>query len=91
MSNRCTYCPVVDCDKDQSVYECIGKLQEYATRPQGEWIEIGLAFNSYKCSVCGRMLVNITNGKNTVAKSYPYCHCGARMTGARSLRREDII
>lgn len=33
------------------------------------------------CSVCGRLLVNITDGKNNVAKNYPYCHCGANMRG----------
>ena len=27
----------------------------------------------------GRLLVNITDGKNNVAKNYPYCHCGADM------------
>ena len=52
-----------------------------AERPQGEWIEIGTISHSYKCSVCGRTLFNITVGKNHVAKYYPYCHCGAKMKG----------
>lgn len=52
-----------------------------ADRPKGEWIEIGTISHSYKCSVCGRTLFNITVGKNHVAKYYPYCHCGAQMRG----------
>ena len=50
-------------------------------RQKGEWIEIASSNHTYKCSVCGRLLVNITDGKNTVAKNYPYCHCGADMRG----------
>lgn len=46
---------------------------------KGRWIEIALNNHTYKCSVCGRLLVNITDGKNNVAKNYPYCHCGAEM------------
>lgn len=30
----------------------------------------------YKCSACGR---KIASGLNNPTKSYPYCHCGARM------------
>lgn len=50
-------------------------------RKAGEWVEIGLINHTYKCSVCGRLLVDITDGKNNVAKNYPYCHCGAYMGG----------
>ena len=50
-------------------------------RIKGHWIEIALSNHTYKCSVCGRLLVNITDGKNNVAKNYPYCHCGADMRG----------
>jgi ribosomal protein S27E len=46
---------------------------------KGEWIDIGTWSNSYKCSVCGRTLINITDGKNNVSKHYPFCHCGADM------------
>lgn len=48
-------------------------------RIKGHWIEIASSNHTYKCSVCGRLLVNITDGKNNVAKNYPYCHCGADM------------
>ena len=48
-------------------------------RIKGHWIAITSWNNTYKCSVCGRLLVNITDGKNKVAKNYPYCHCGAKM------------
>jgi hypothetical protein len=50
-------------------------------RIKGHWIEITLSNHTYKCSVCGRLLANITDGKNNVAKNYPYCHCGADMRG----------
>ena len=50
-------------------------------RQKGEWIEISSISHTYKCSECGRLLVNITDGKNNVAKNYPYCHCGADMRG----------
>ncbi len=50
-------------------------------RIKGHWIEITSSNHTYKCSVCGRLLANITDGKNNVAKNYPYCHCGADMRG----------
>ena len=51
-------------------------------RKKGEWIEFTNTNHTYVCSVCGRMLVNITDGKNTVTKNYPFCHCGADMRGS---------
>ena len=48
---------------------------------KGEWLELTNTNHSYVCSVCGRMLVNITDGKNMVTKKYPFCHCGADMRG----------
>ena len=48
-------------------------------RKTGKWIELTNTNHTYVCSVCGRMLVNITDGKNKVAEHYPFCHCGARM------------
>ena len=53
-------------------------------RKTGHWIAITSWNNTYKCSVCGRLLVNITDGKNKVAKNYPYCHCGAKMEGGEA-------
>ena len=50
-------------------------------RKKGKWIEISKFDHSYKCSICGRTLINITDGKNTVTKNYPFCHCGADMRG----------
>ena len=50
-------------------------------RKKGEWLELTNGNHTYVCSVCGRMLVNITDGKNNVAKNYPYCNCGADMRG----------
>lgn len=53
-------------------------------RKTGTWIEIGTITHSYKCSVCGRMLVSIADGKNKVVEHYPFCHCGAKMEGEQS-------
>lgn len=50
-------------------------------RKKGEWIEISSINHTYKCSECGRLLVNITDGRNNVSKHYPYCHRGADMRG----------
>ena len=47
----------------------------------GTWLPIVSYNNTYKCSECGRLLVDITDGLNMVAKHYPYCHCGAKMDG----------
>ena len=47
----------------------------------GHWIEMSSANHTYKCSECGRLLVNVTDGKNNISKHYPYCHCGAKMEG----------
>ena len=48
-------------------------------RKKGEWLELTNTNHTYVCSACGRMLVNITDGKNMVMKNYPFCHCGADM------------
>ena len=47
----------------------------------GKWLPIVSYNNTYKCSECGRLLVDITDGLKMVAKHYPYCHCGAKMDG----------
>lgn len=49
----------------------------------GTWLPIVSYNNTYKCSECGRILVDITDGLKMVAKNYPYCHCGAKMDGER--------
>lgn len=64
------------------------ELQERRKEPKrvkGRWIEI-LSYknHTYKCSECGRLLVNVTDGKNNVVKHYPYCHCGADMRGEQN-------
>ena len=50
-------------------------------RKTGHWIEMSSANHTYKCSECGRLLVNVTDGKNNISKHYPYCHCGVKMDG----------
>ena len=45
----------------------------------GTWLPIVSYNNTYKCSECGRLLVDVTDGLKMVAKNYPYCHCGAKM------------
>lgn len=72
---------------DGEVYEVVqvetlmGLPSAQPERQKGEWIEISSISHTYKCSECGRLLVNITDGKNNVARNYPYCHCGADMRG----------
>jgi len=61
-------------------------LLEFPTieeRKTGKWIELTNTNHTYVCSVCGRMLVNITDGKNMVTENYPFCHCGADMRAER--------
>lgn len=59
-------------------------------RKKGEWIELGNSSHNYICSLCGRMLVGVTDGKNRVAKNYPFCHCGADMRGGHDEGTEHI-
>ena len=66
-------------DMDRLAIETVPSVQP--ERIKGHWVEIASSNHTYKCSVCGRLLVNITDGKNNVAKNYPYCHCGADMRG----------
>lgn len=60
-------------------WEDIANVPTIEEQKKGEWIELTNTNHSYVCSVCGRMLVNVTDGKNTVTKNYPFCHCGADM------------
>lgn len=64
-----------------AIEELLELLKEEPERKKGEWLELTNTNHTYVCSVCGRMLVNITDGKNTVTKNYPFCHCGADMRG----------
>lgn len=57
----------------------VNRMPTIEERRPGTWIELTNTNHTYVCSVCGRMLVNITDGKNKVVEHYPYCHCGARM------------
>ena len=70
---------VMTCDRHIEILKELPSAQP--ERIKGHWIEITLSNHTYKCSVCGRLLANITDGKNNVAKNYPYCHCGADMRG----------
>ena len=58
-----------------------GKSDAEPERKKGKWVELTNTNHTYACSVCGRILANITDGKNTVMKNYPFCHCGADMRG----------
>lgn len=85
------YCPDDDgtCSKaDKDIRELLDELEDLpvadvAPVVHGRWLLIVSYNNTYKCSECGRLLVDITDGKNKVAKHYPYCHCGAKMDGER--------
>ena len=63
---------------DNFTEEGCPKPADVAPVVHGEWIPITSYSNVYKCSKCGR-LIDTINGKNMVAKHYPYCHCGAKM------------
>ena len=63
------------------------KALEEPERKKGEWLELTNTNHTYVCSVCGRMLVNITDGKNKVTKNYPFCHCGADMRGEQDEKK----
>jgi len=60
------------------------KPADVAPVRHGRWLPIVSYNNTYKCSECGRLLVDITDGLKIVAKHYPYCHCGAKMDGGES-------
>ena len=60
---------------------------DVASVRHGTWLPIVSYNNTYKCSECGRLLVNITDGLNMVAKHYPYCHCGAKMDGSEQKQK----
>ena len=64
---------------DDFAHEWVDRQPTIEERKKGEWIELTNTNHTYVCSVCGRMLVNITDGKNMVMKNYPFCHCGADM------------
>ena len=68
-------------DKAQVQTELMMLPSAQPERKTGRWIEMSSANHTYKCSECGRLLVNVTDGKNNISKHYPYCHCGAKMEG----------
>lgn len=51
-------------------------------RKTGKWIEEkrGIKVTQYKCSECGRTVMDDTG--YDVTKDYPFCHCGADMNGS---------
>ena len=85
----CNECPGFEKDdcfrlSDECRKRWLESVELPAAQPErikGHWVEIASSNHTYKCSVCGRLLVNITDGKNNVVKNYPYCHCGADMRG----------
>ena len=79
-------------DKAQAVEQAyVDKMVESAVeetkRPKGKWIEIEVrnVYATLKCSVCGRVIEPIFDfckySYEDIKRSYPYCHCGAEMTG----------
>ena len=70
-----------DCiDCAESVLDDLSSADVAPVR-HGRWLPIVSYNHTYKCSECGRLLVDITDGLKMVAKHYPYCHCGAKMDG----------
>ena len=83
------YVPMINCetslyekgraDAQDEVLDLINAMckEDLST---GQWVEIRRYDTKarYMCSECGR---KITSGLMNPEKSYPYCHCGARMEG----------
>lgn len=72
----------------QAVIDVLENLPSIDVAPvrYGRWLPIVSYNHTYKCSECGRLLVDITDGLKMVAKHYPYCHCGAKMDGGENGR-----
>ena len=79
-------------DKIQAVEQAyVDKMVELAVeetkRPKGKWIEVEVrnVYATLKCSVCDRVIEPIfTFGEYSyedIKRFYPYCHCGAEMSG----------
>jgi len=76
-------------DKIQAVEQAyVDKMVELAVeevkRPKGKWIRItnGAMREKYICSECGRQIEDGEDGiEALIAIKYPYCHCGAEMSG----------
>ena len=76
-------------DAEKKAQEIVHAADEYAVSVKEqaeEWAknysaeqEKGLKITSYKCSKCGRVVMDDTG--YDVSKDYPYCHCGAKMIG----------
>ena len=70
---------------DAGISIAIGKVLDAPTiepkRKTGRWIEEqrGIKVTQYKCSECGRIVIDDTT--YDVAEDYPFCHCGADMRG----------
>ena len=68
---------------DAGISIAIGKVLDAPTiepkRKTGKWIEEqrGIKVTLYKCSECGRTVMDDTG--YDVAEDYPFCHCGADM------------
>lgn len=60
------------------VWIAVANGTPYEERPKGKWIYDNY-WHRYKCSVCGRM-VETAPYENPV-ENYPFCHCGADMSG----------
>lgn len=55
------------------------------TRKKGKWIlnetqgVQAVGYKTYHCSECNREISSKYNGKISLLKEFPYCHCGAEM------------
>ena len=70
-------------DMEQGYLNAIECLEEEPIaepeRKKGKWVieEKGMRVTIYKCSECGRTVLDAT--RDDVSADYPFCHCGARM------------
>ena len=61
----------------------IDRLQTIESRPKGKWIQItqGAIPEQYMCPFCHRTVSVYDNEVLFLSMHYPYCHCGAYMSG----------
>ena len=72
---------VEEADGITIAYNLIKNMQNVNLKEEvyAEWLPYNgydIRDNFYKCSICGRV-INVICGDSI--KSYPYCHCGAKM------------
>lgn len=73
--------------KGVTVTDFADKCRECGKQKNGKWIlnetqdVQAVGYKTYHCSECGREIISKYHGKISLLKEFPYCHCGAKMSG----------